>query len=392
MRALLGVMVLVNVLVIAGCGGSGTLLADSAPADEAAPPTDAAQSVDAGVDGPPPSCVPAATSAEHRALFALAEGNLGVVDLDTRAATCRVAAGGAVSTDAVLRAGHGTIYVVNRWGSDNVVLLDPAEFTVLKQFSTGAGSNPQDVAPLTASRLYIPLSTSGEVLVADPTQADGEEEIHRIDLSTIAASPSPTSTVALGGEVFVALAFLDPETYTPTRAGAIAVIDPTSDTVTEVIDLPARNPFARMQAVPGARTLVLNLAEDFESQSGCFAVVDTAARTASCVVENPACGGWGMALAASAAGHVWASVEAAKFTANAALCHFTLDGTVVQAGAATEDRSLTDLGLDDRCEIFAADSKTPGRVRIVGALSDAEIAGQSDCGQPAMMAGVLFLP
>jgi hypothetical protein len=330
--------------------------------------------------------------AGSRALVALKDGNAAVATLADRTVSGQAAPAMAISTDAALRFDRDALYVVNRFGFDNVVVLDPTTLAVRKQFSTGSGSNPQDVAAAAADRVYVPLYQTGEVLVADPTQPDGAEELGRIDLGSLGADPSPTSAVVVDGELLVALAFIDPATYAPTRDAQVAVIDLASETVTATIDLPGQNPFARMQRVAGTSILVLDLAADFGGQAGCFATVDVPARTATCAVQNAACGGWSGALWASGDGHVWAAA-AAGYQVNGTLCHFTIDGTLLKAGTAVAG-NLTDVGVSDRGEIWAVDSSTPGGLWLFDASSDEPlVTAPLDLGAPpAFASGVVFLP
>jgi hypothetical protein len=328
-----------------------------------------------------------------RVLVVLKDGNAAVVSLADHSVSPQAAPAMAISTDAALRLEPNALYVVNRFGADNVVVLDPQTLAVRKQFSTGAGSNPQDVAAAAVDRVYVPLYQTGEVLIADPTQPDGAEELGRIDLTSLDADPTPTSAVVIDNEVYVALAFIDPVSYAPKRDAQVAVIDMASATVTTTIDLPGQNPFARMQRVPGTRILVLDLAEDFGGQAGCFATVDVVARAATCAVQNAACGGWSGALWATGAGHVWAAA-AAGFQVDGTLCHFTIDGTLIKAGMAVSG-NLTDVGVSDRGEIWAVDSKEGGGgIWLFDADTDELLTSAPlDLGAtPAFASGVVFLP
>jgi hypothetical protein len=327
-----------------------------------------------------------------RALVVLKDGNAAVVGLADRAVTTPAAPAMAISIDAALRLEPDALYVVNRFGYDNVLVLDPLTLAVRKQFSTGSGSNPQDVAAAAADRIYVPLYQTGEVLIADPTQPDGAEILGRIDLKALDPDPAPTAAVLVGDELLVSLAFIDPATYAPKRDAQVAVIDPASATVVATIDLPGQNPFARMQRVPGRDIVVLDLAGDFGGTTGCFATIDVPARAATCAVQNAACGGWSGALWATRDGHVWAAA-AAGYQVDGTLCHFTIDGTLIKAGMAVAG-SLTDVGVSDRGELWAVDSKGAGGVWLFDAGNDEPLlAAPLDLGAPpAFASGVVFLP
>ena len=63
----------------------------------------------------------------------------------------------------------GLIYVINRFGQDNIQVIDPGNhFATVKQFSTGNGSNPQDIAFLSATKAYVARYGSSDLLDREP--------------------------------------------------------------------------------------------------------------------------------------------------------------------------------------------------------------------------------
>ncbi|MGH7858806.1 MAG: hypothetical protein ACREQY_15880, partial [Candidatus Binatia bacterium] len=71
-----------------------------------------------------------------------------------------------VSPDAVARGFGGEIYVVNRFGFDNLQVLDAETLETDRQWSTGNGSNPQDV---------LVIGDDAYVALYEPTTIDGAE-------------------------------------------------------------------------------------------------------------------------------------------------------------------------------------------------------------------------
>ena len=62
-------------------------------------------------------------------------GRLATIDLDTFAVSTNVAE---ISSDPVARTADGLLYIVNRFGADNIQILDPAAgFETTAQYSTG---------------------------------------------------------------------------------------------------------------------------------------------------------------------------------------------------------------------------------------------------------------
>ena len=86
-------------------------------------------------------------------------GGLSAIDLDTRQVASQVAT---VHSDATLRVYGRIIYVVNRFGQDNIQVIDPdGSYATLRQFSTGNGSNPQDIVLVSFHKAYVSRYATG---------------------------------------------------------------------------------------------------------------------------------------------------------------------------------------------------------------------------------------
>ena len=71
-------------------------------------------------------------------------GSYSVVNTETKGATSNV---GATHGDAAVTTYNGKVYVINRFGADNIQVIDPAQgFATINQFSVDPGSNPYDIA------------------------------------------------------------------------------------------------------------------------------------------------------------------------------------------------------------------------------------------------------
>src|SRR5690606_4603267 len=87
--------------------------------------------------------------------------SLDIMKLDMRQNLVASAAQG----DPVLRHIGDKLYIVNRFGSNNVTILDAKTMQFEEQISTGASSNPQDVA-VVGDKLYVPaMGTTGVVVL-----------------------------------------------------------------------------------------------------------------------------------------------------------------------------------------------------------------------------------
>ena len=71
-------------------------------------------------------------------------GAYSVINAETKSATSNI---GATHGDAAVATYNGMVYVINRFGADNIQVIDPAQgFATINQFSVDPGSNPYDIA------------------------------------------------------------------------------------------------------------------------------------------------------------------------------------------------------------------------------------------------------
>lgn len=161
-------------------------------------------------------------------------------------------------TDAILRAFQGLLYIVNRWGRDSIQVVDPdAGFETIAEFSTGGGTNPQDILVLSDTKAYItlyqPEATGAEELIVVNPQ-DGSV-LKSIDLSGLVDDDGeqlarPTRMTLVEDEVWILMQDLD-GFYQVVTNGKIGVVDTNTDTLVDTdsgetgiqgIELDGRNP------------------------------------------------------------------------------------------------------------------------------------------------------
>ncbi len=152
-----------------------------------------------------------------------------------------------VSSDPVVRAFGKTIFVVNRFGADNIQIVDPSTQTLINQYSTGNGSNPQDII-VVGSTAFISLYDESYILVVD---ADTGAEKDRLDLCPYVPggssgncggrTPRAAQMALVGSKIFVALQNLN-EWWSPDVAGTLVVIDTNTKKITGDIELEGHNP------------------------------------------------------------------------------------------------------------------------------------------------------
>ena len=74
-----------------------------------------------------------------------------------------------VGSDAVVRWFGGQLYVVERFGLDNIRILDPSTFAVVRQFSVGNGSNPNDIYVVSPTKAYVTRYDKPDLWIVNPS-------------------------------------------------------------------------------------------------------------------------------------------------------------------------------------------------------------------------------
>jgi len=171
-----------------------------------------------------------------------------------------------IHSDAVVRAAGGLAYVVNRFLADNLEILDPARnFATVLQCSTGAASNPHDVAVVAPHKAYVTRYGKSELWIVDPGASSCDRfHIGTIDLGPYADAdglPEMSQMAVVADRLFVTLEWLDRgQRFAPAGRSRLAVIDLTTDTVVGVVLLTGENAFGDASGIgrePGTGKLVV---------------------------------------------------------------------------------------------------------------------------------------
>ena len=140
-----------------------------------------------------------------------------------------------VCPDATARMYEDLIYVVGRAGCDYILVLDPNDdFSVVRQFSTGAGSNPQDICFVSPTRAFVTRYDTAELWEVDPQTG---ERTDTIDLSALADGdgwPEMMGMAIYENRLYVSLQRLDRDYgWTPVFPSYLAVIDLATNTLVD---------------------------------------------------------------------------------------------------------------------------------------------------------------
>lgn len=284
------------------CGDDDATMPDAGTGADAAPGVDAAPGSDAG----PGDDAQAADAGTGATAFLVGSSYAGVgvasiLDLPSLELTAN-AIDGVASDDPVLRYFDGLVYVINRFGHDNVTIVDPSTRMLVAQISTGAGSNPQDVAPR-GSLLYVAALNAPGILVLD-TERPQDGVIGTIDLSALDPDgiPDCSSVYLVGDTLYATCGVLDG--FNAVRPGVVAVIDTAANIVITSFDMQTRNPLGFLQATPTDSALggdLLVATVDYaDGNNGCIERIDIDAGgepDSTCLVSNTTLGGYAGGLA-----------------------------------------------------------------------------------------------
>lgn len=320
-------------------------------------------------------------------------GSLSVVNLDTRTVAKDVAP---VYSDAVERWYGGLLYVVNRFGQDNIQVIDPAHgYDTVRQFSTGNGSNPQDICFVSATKAYVTRYELGDLLIVNPSTGANLGVIALGGFADADGIPEMAHMVRVDNRVFVAIQRLDRNAgFQPTDKSLVAVIDAVADTVLDAdplvagrqaILLTGKNPYTSFAFDSTTSRLLIGCAGASGALDGGIEYVDPVnLKSLGYAITESALGGDVGVIAWRSAAHSYAIVSDAGF--NTLLVSWSaITGQKIATLYAPGGFSLSDCALNDRGELYVCDSDQLSPdvgLHVFRVSDDTHIAGPLDCGLP----------
>ena len=165
-----------------------------------------------------------------------------------------------VSADAALRWFDGKLYVVERFGYDNIRVLDAGTFAVVNQFSVGNGANPNDIYVVSPTKAYVTRYDSADLWIVNPTTGAFVSAISLAPFADRDGLPEMNRLAYHAGRLFVSCQRLDRDNFfSPTDSSLVVVIDTATDTIvdadpvtpgTQGILLPRTNPTTEFATTP----------------------------------------------------------------------------------------------------------------------------------------------
>ncbi len=328
-------------------------------------------------------------------------GSFATIDLDEPRVVTPSSSRRRAHRDAVVRTHNGLVYIVNRLFGDNLQLLDPADdFQTVFQCSTGNGSNPRDIAFASDDKAYISLFEEAELLIVNPApQPDCTDFVlGSIDLTAVGDAdgiPDLDQMALIGDRLYVVTKRLDINTILRQPAGpaAIAVIDVTTDTLVDVIELIGENPFSSTKGltVRGAKMYIAS-AGIFDVFDGGLERIDLGRGESEGFITTETQLGGDITDFVIVDQHLaYAVVSQTGFT-TALITFDPASGRRLDTIYESDGFTLFDIELNDRGELYLADrSRGKDGVRIFDAATSSPLVdGVIDLGLAPF--DIVFLP
>ena len=335
-------------------GGPDALAVDAASTDAA----------------PPPGCTCLALGVD----YTNGVGTLAKLALPALTVTKDILPGG-VSSDPVVRVLGDRVFIVNRYGGDNVVILRRADLSFVAQFATG--SNPQDIAVKDDTAL-VPLAGAPTIEIWDLSAAPTKTGSMDISTYDTDGNPDASSVIYAAGSFFVTLELLD-ASYQATGPGLILKTDPTTHSVTSTLTLTDPNPYGFLVPWQGDDVLVATVG-DMSGASGCLEVLHAAAGTTECLLSATTLSGTVSAIAPVTSGVYLAVGSNLLGTPTGTLGLATFPG-----GFSPFDRPgelITDVAACAATGQAVFADQTHGGLRVVGADGTEATTAALDIGLP----------
>ena len=312
-----------------------------------------------------------------------ATGSSSVISLDGSYSVVADVAG--LHSDAVARYYGQRMFVVNRFGGDNIQILDPASaFSTLRQFSVGSSSDPHDIAVVSDTKAYVTRYNDTALWIVDPSTGAQTGSVDLSGLADADGMPEMDQMAVYGDHLFVTIQRLDRlTTWGPVGTSYVAVVDIATDSLidtdpvtpgTQSILLTGANPATDIQLNPCTGKLYVSCVGFWGLQDGGVEIVDPVAfESEGFLFSESSAGGDISDVEIICEEKGYAIITNASF--HTVLIKFdpstgAKTGTMYSPG----DFVLNDIEISPGRELFLAD-RTPTRpgIRVYDTVTDTEI-------------------
>jgi hypothetical protein len=302
---------------------------------------------------------------------------------------------------------HGELVVIDR-ASSVIDFVNPAVCAVRAQLSVSTGgfkANPHDVVNISSTKAYVARYEKNAAPTPDPSDFDDGDDlliidpsvpkvIGRIGLTTYATGAMlqarPDRALLANGLVYVALNSLSAD-FSADGPGRVVVVDPTTDTVTGMIDLPDQTGCSGLAYADATKKLYVTCGGEFgdadETATSALVEIDLSGATPALgrIVTGKSLGTQPVSYTAAVLLDGIAYIETAgalDFTTNKMTAPDTLYGVALATGTPTKvvDGGAFNLGrpaLDAESKTLFlpdGDATTP-RVRVFDVSGATAVAG-----------------
>jgi hypothetical protein len=290
----------------------------------------------------------------------------------------------ALHSDAVARFYDRRVFVVNRFGGDNIQILDPAAaFSTLRQFTVGTSSDPHDIAVVSDTKAYVARYNSTALWIVDPSTGAHTGSVDLSGLADADGTPEMDQLAVVGNHLFVTIQRLDRTIWGPVGTSYVAVVDIATDTLVDVdsttpgvqsILLTGTNPVSDIQLNPCTGKLYVSCVGFWGLQDGGVEIIDPVSFESEGYIFTEASAGGDISdveIICEEKGY--AIITNASF--HTVLIAFDpLTGTKTGTLYAPGDFVLNDIEISPQRELFLAD-RTPTRpgIRIYETITDTEL-------------------
>ncbi|MCB1185218.1 hypothetical protein KDM41_17495 [bacterium] len=283
-----------------------------------------------------------------------------------------------VPGDAVARHHDGRLYVVGRAGA-NVLQVYGESGTLEREFSLGAGRNPQDIAFDTAGDAYVSCYDTAELLKVDVAAEAVTAVYPTAPWADADGLPETAWMTAVGDMLYIAAQKLDRDNwYAPTGPGLLLVFDMATDTFAAPITLTGSDPYTRIEQVTtagGGLLLRVGCAGWFGvADAGIESVDPQTGLSLGYDLTEAQLGGDVTAFVTTAPGVIHAVVSDASFRTH--LVRGDTGGAPTTTLASATGYHFADVAWDGDAQLYLADRNpsAPG-LRVFDAVSGAELTG-----------------
>jgi YVTN family beta-propeller protein len=311
-------------------------------------------------------------------------------------AVTRNVVAGVAGGDPVVRYQDGRIYIINRFGSDNVTVLDADTYELIAQISTGQGSNPQDVAAL-GDILYVVALNAPGILVLDLARPEAGV-VETIDLSLLDENdgiPDCHSIYRIENVLYASCGVL--LNFDPVMEGKVAIVDTRFNVLNGALSLETRNPVGFLQPAPAgssiAGDLLVATAEYSQLTTGCIEHIRTRGSTprAACLIDNELLGGYASDLAPGAGETLYIAALSSYQGGipNSVMTSYDMGtGELRAAPLSPASQSIFDLEWCPGDVLLAADARSGG-IRVYTSDGSELTTSPLDVGLPPVASGMV---